>query len=100
MMRQSTLCSDGAALKGDYTAQRQVIGEMEFGETRVLAEYTGAFWSLLDSEWSLKQTNCDNPRFELLGTRVVCSAVSLQKILLVLTVYCISMMKCFYWFYR
>ncbi|XP_056863090.1 glycine-rich domain-containing protein 1 isoform X2 [Raphanus sativus] len=63
--------SDGAALKGDYTAQRQVIGEMEFGETRVLAEYTGTFWSLLDSKWSLKQTNVDNPLFELLGIRVV-----------------------------
>lgn len=79
MMTQTTLYSDGAALKGDYTAQRQVIGEMEFGETRVLAEYTGTFWSLLDSKWSLKQTNVDNPLFELLGIRVVRSAVSTPK---------------------
>ncbi|KAH0929645.1 hypothetical protein HID58_015372 [Brassica napus] len=63
--------SDGATLKGDHTAQRQVIGEMGSGETRVLAEYTGTFWSLLDSKWSLKQTNVDNQLFELLGTRVV-----------------------------
>lgn len=82
----TTLYSDGATLKGDNIAQRQVIGVMDSGETRVLAEYTGTFWSLLDSKWSLKQTNVENQLFELLGTRVVCSAVSLQKILLVLTV--------------
>ena len=86
MITHTALYSDGATLKGDLTAQRQVIGEMDSGETRVLAEYTGTFWSLLDSKWSLKQTNVDNQLFELLGTRVVCSAVSLQNILLVLTV--------------
>ncbi|KAL0897900.1 hypothetical protein Bca101_081861 [Brassica carinata] len=63
--------SDGATLKGDHTAQRQVIGVMDSGETRVLAEYTDTFWSLLDSKWSLKQTNGDSSVFELFGTRVV-----------------------------
>lgn len=72
-------CSDGAALKDDHTAQRQVIGVVNSGKTRVLAEYNGSFWSLLDSEWSLKQTNTDNLLFELLGTRVVYSAISLKK---------------------
>ncbi|XP_024014092.1 glycine-rich domain-containing protein 1 isoform X2 [Eutrema salsugineum] len=62
--------SDGATVKGDHTAQRQVIGVLDSGETRVLAECNGSFWSLLDSKWSLNQTNA-NPLFELLGTRVV-----------------------------
>ncbi|KFK34860.1 hypothetical protein AALP_AA5G202400 [Arabis alpina] len=63
--------SDGAAPKDDHSAQRQVIGVVNSGETRVLAEYKGSFWSLLDSEWSLKQVNADNTLFELLGTRLV-----------------------------
>ncbi|CAA7019781.1 unnamed protein product [Microthlaspi erraticum] len=63
--------SDGAALKDDHTGPRKVIGVTDSGESRVLAEYNGSFWSLLDSKWSLKQTNEDNPVFELLGARVV-----------------------------
>lgn len=50
------------------------------GETHVLADSTGSFWSLMDSKWSLKQMNSsneDNLLFELLGPRVVYLAVSL-----------------------
>ncbi|KAL0885780.1 hypothetical protein Bca101_009763 [Brassica carinata] len=43
---------------------------MDSGETRVLPKYTGTFWSFLDLKWSLKQTNVDNPLFEVLGTGV------------------------------
>lgn len=40
---------------------------MDSGETRVLPKYTGTFWSLLDSKWSLKIfINVYNPPFELL----------------------------------
>jgi len=63
--------SNDAAPKGD---RRQVIGVKECGETYVLAEYDGTFWSLLDSKWSLKQTcnpATDGPLFELSGTRMV-----------------------------
>ncbi|CAA7039015.1 unnamed protein product [Microthlaspi erraticum] len=55
--------SDGAALK--------VIGGTDSGETRVLAECNGTFWSLLESKWSLKLTNADKPVLELSGPRVV-----------------------------
>ncbi|XP_010432017.1 PREDICTED: glycine-rich domain-containing protein 2-like [Camelina sativa] len=63
--------SNDAAPKAD---RRQVIGVKECGETYVLAEYDGSFWSLLDSKWSLKQTSDptkDGPMFELSGTRMV-----------------------------
>ncbi|CAD5319224.1 unnamed protein product [Arabidopsis thaliana] len=63
--------ADGGTLKDD---QRQVMGVTDSGETRVLAVYTGSFWSLLDSKWSLKQikaSTADNPLFEILGPRVV-----------------------------
>ncbi|EOA16038.1 hypothetical protein CARUB_v10004166mg [Capsella rubella] len=63
--------SNDAAPKAD---KRQVIGVKECGETYVLAEYDGTFWSLLDSKWSLKQTGnpgVDGPLFELSGTRMV-----------------------------
>ncbi|XP_019088284.1 PREDICTED: glycine-rich domain-containing protein 2-like isoform X2 [Camelina sativa] len=63
--------SNDATPKAD---RRQVIGVKECGETYVLAEYDGSFWSLLDSKWSLKQTSDptkDGPMFELSGTRMV-----------------------------
>jgi len=57
------------------------MGVTDSGETRVLAVYTGSFWSLLDSKWSLKQINAstaDNPLFEILGPRVVYSTILFQ----------------------
>ncbi|XP_019089172.1 PREDICTED: glycine-rich domain-containing protein 1-like [Camelina sativa] len=67
-MRNST---GGATLEHD---QRQVIGETDSGETHVLADYTGSFWSLWNSKWSLKKMNtssADMPLFELLGPQVL-----------------------------
>ncbi|VVB08388.1 unnamed protein product [Arabis nemorensis] len=58
-------------MSSDGAAQKQVIRVVNSGETRVLAEYNGSSWSLLDLEWSLKQVNADNPLYELLGTRLV-----------------------------
>ncbi|CAN8283927.1 unnamed protein product [Cochlearia groenlandica] len=63
--------SDGATLEGDHTAQKQVIGVIDFGESRVLADYNGSFWSLLESKWALKQTSANSTLFELSGTRAV-----------------------------
>uniref|UniRef100_A0A1J3FCN7 Glycine-rich domain-containing protein 2 n=1 Tax=Noccaea caerulescens TaxID=107243 RepID=A0A1J3FCN7_NOCCA len=60
--------SNDAAPKSDA---RQVIGVKQSGESLVLAEYDGNFWSLLDAKWSLKQTGNDNPLFELSGARMV-----------------------------
>ncbi|XP_010531340.1 PREDICTED: glycine-rich domain-containing protein 1-like [Tarenaya hassleriana] len=66
--------SNGGAAKGDNTVKKQVIGIKESGETLVLAEFTGKFWNLLDSKWSLKHLNspmADGPLFQLLGSHLV-----------------------------
>nr|AWW15255.1 hypothetical protein [Leavenworthia alabamica] len=60
--------------KAPKSGRRQVIGVKECGETYVLAEYDGSFWSLLDSKWSLKQISNGEtygPLFEISGTRMV-----------------------------
>ncbi|CAH8382219.1 unnamed protein product [Eruca vesicaria subsp. sativa] len=64
--------SNDAAPRGD---RRQVVGvKGSGGESYVLAEYDGSYWSLLDSKWSLKQTRSherDGSLFEILGERMV-----------------------------
>ncbi|KAG2319112.1 hypothetical protein Bca4012_054634 [Brassica carinata] len=63
--------SNDAAPRGDA---RQVVGVKGSGESYVLAEYDGSFWSLLDSKWSLRQARShetDGPLFEIMGVRMV-----------------------------
>ncbi|KAJ4880187.1 Glycine-rich domain-containing protein 2 [Raphanus sativus] len=61
--------ANDAAPKSDA---RQVVGAKGSGESYVLAEYDGSYWSLLDSKWSLKQiTERDGSLFEIMGERTV-----------------------------
>ncbi|KAG2291168.1 hypothetical protein Bca4012_007119 [Brassica carinata] len=53
---------------------RQLIGEKGSGESLVMAEYDGSYWSLLDCKWSLKKIRSgerDGPLFEIMGERMV-----------------------------
>lgn len=60
--------------RNDFTLSKEIIGVMESGETRTLAECMGTEWSLMDAHWSLplqKKSSEDGHLFELMGNNVV-----------------------------
>lgn len=60
--------------RNDKFPRKEVIGITESGETRTLAKFLGAEWSLMDSQWSAqlpKNTNIEGHFFELMGHRMV-----------------------------
>ncbi|GLU13370.1 hypothetical protein SLE2022_300080 [Rubroshorea leprosula] len=63
-----------AKKKQNCTSRKQVIGITKCGETHILAEFTGTFWLLMDSQWCLQhqeKASENGDLLELIGSRMV-----------------------------